>query len=320
MRVFWRKGIVVQDGIKEVVLDPSRRTAGSVVSHAHMDHLTKDAVMTPETQDVMRVRLGTDAATPLPYGKEMDLNGFGVTLRDAGHVFGSAMIRVDDLLYTGDVNPEGGTTCGKAEPEACDVLVVESTYGKPHLTFPPKWAVEADLQSWVEAELAKGPVAVGAYAFGKGQEIVALLNRLGVEVAAARPIADIADVYRARGVPLAYRRMEDLGDDERRDPRAYVVPPRWIKDPPAAFRWFRGRKAYVSGWCAVFDFTRSYRLDAQFPLSDHADFDDLLAFVAACAPRQVYAVNGHTVPLAKAIRRKLGIPATPLNPKARKGG
>ncbi|HLE46429.1 MAG TPA: hypothetical protein VI915_05565, partial [Thermoplasmata archaeon] len=144
MRVFYQDGIVVQDGIKEVILDPARPMAGSIVSHGHLDHLTAGGVMTPETLEILKVRKRTSVATPLPYDRERDVNGFHVRLRDAGHVFGSAMIRVDDLLYTGDMNPEGGVTCGKAVPERCSTLVIEATYGKPYLNFPPKHVVEAD--------------------------------------------------------------------------------------------------------------------------------------------------------------------------------
>src|SRR3989449_9605051 len=99
----------------------------------------------------------------------MDVNGFHIRLRDAGHVFGSAMVRADDLLYTGDMNPEGGVTCGKAVPERCTTLVIEATYGKPYLNFPPKHVVEGDLLNWVEFSLSEGPVALGGRDLRKAQ-------------------------------------------------------------------------------------------------------------------------------------------------------
>src|SRR5437773_3152500 len=178
MRVFYEDGIVVQDGIKESIMDPARPTPGSIVSHGHMDHLTEGGVMTPETLEILKVRKHSSVATPLPYNLERDVTGLRVRPRDAGHVFGSAMIRADDLLYTGDMNPEGGVTCGKAVPERCTTLVIEATYGKPYLNFPPKHVVESDLLNWVEFSLSEGPVAVGGYDFGKAQELIALVNRL----------------------------------------------------------------------------------------------------------------------------------------------
>ncbi|HYM40415.1 MAG TPA: hypothetical protein VEY12_09815 [Thermoplasmata archaeon] len=316
MQVAYRGGILLQEGFSRIILDPVRKTPGSVVSHAHMDHLTSGGVMTPETLEVLRARRGSGTGIELPYNREAELNGFYVTLRDAGHVFGSAMVRVDDLLYTGDFNPEGGATCGKAVPEKVHGLVIDATYGKPGLSFPDKTAVEADLLNWLEMELAEGPVALGGYVFGKSQELIALVNRLGVEVAVADGIADLADIYVRHGVPLAYRRISSLAESERRDPRVYILPPGWLRPPlDESVSWLGGlrlRSAYVSGWTAFFDFTRRYGLDAQFPLSDHADFDDIVAFVEACEPRVVYPVFSHAADLARAIDRRLHIKAVPL--------
>src|SRR2546429_5851387 len=89
------------------------------------------------------------------------------------------MVRVDDLLYTGDFNPEGGATCGKAHPEFVRDLIVDATYGRPGYNFPPKHDVESDLLNWLEMELANGPVALGGDGFGKGQELIAPLNPPG---------------------------------------------------------------------------------------------------------------------------------------------
>ncbi|HEY5605872.1 MAG TPA: MBL fold metallo-hydrolase, partial [Thermoplasmata archaeon] len=257
MRVRYQGGILVQDALKEAILDPVRKTPGSVVSHGHMDHLTSGGIMTPQTLEVLKVRRG-GTGQPLPYGKEIDVNGFRVTLKDAGHVFGSAMIRVDDLLYTGDFNPEGGATCGRALPEPVHTLIVDATYGRPGYNFPPKANVEADLLTWLEMELVSGPVALGGYEFGKSQELIALVNRLGVEVAVADKIADLADIYVRYGIKLQYRRLSELSDAERTDPRVYILPPGWLRPPlDDSVSWLGSvglKSAYVSGWCAFFDF------------------------------------------------------------------
>ena len=316
MRVRYDGGIRVGEGLREIALDPARRTAGSVVSHGHLDHLTAGGVMTPETLEILRLRRGSGDGIELPYGRAMDLQGFQVSLRDAGHVFGSAMVRVDDLLYTGDFNPEGGATCGRAVPETVHTLIVDATYGKPALNFPPKHEVEADLLTWLEMELAEGPVALGGYEFGKSQELIALVNRLGVEVAVADRIGDLADAYVRHGIRLDYRRISDLVESERNDPRVYILPPGWLRPPlDESVSWLGGlrlRSAYVSGWAAFFDFTRRYGLDAQFPLSDHGDFEDVMGFIEASAPKRVYTVFSHAADLAKEVERRLKIRSEPL--------
>src|SRR3989442_7869654 len=190
MRVRYEGGILVQEALKEVILDPARKTPGSVVSHGHMDHLTSGGIMTPQTVAVLKVRRG-GTGQPLPYGKEIELNGFRVVLKDAGHVFGSAMVRVDDLLYTGDFNPEGGATCGKAHPEFVRELIVDATYGRPGYSFPPKHDVEADLLTWLEMELAQGPVALGGDGVCQNQEVIALLNPLRGQGAVAGQNPDL---------------------------------------------------------------------------------------------------------------------------------
>jgi len=316
MHVWYDGGIRVQDRLRAVILDPARRTPGSVVSHGHLDHLTSGGVMTPQTLDILRVRRGSGEGIGLPYGTEVDVGGFAVSLRDAGHVFGSAMVRVDDLLYTGDFNPEGGATCGRAVPEQVRHLIVDATYGRPGFSFPPKHEVEADLLTWMEMELASGPVALGGYEFGKSQELIALANRLGVEVAVPERIADLADAYLRHGVRLDFRRLADLEDGERRDPRVYVLPPGWLRPPlNESVSWLGSagvKTAYVSGWTAFFDFTRRYGVDAQFPLSDHADFEGAMEFVAACGATHVFTIFGSAPELAREIARRFRIRAEPL--------
>ncbi len=313
MEVFLENGIHVRDGIREVVLDPRRHTQAAIVSHAHLDHLIPGALMTPETLEIMKVRTGLSNGTRLGYNEEREFSGLTVSFREAGHVFGSAMVRIGDVLYTGDVNPEGGLTCGQARGEKCDILIIESTYGKPGFCFPPKKEIEDDLLSWVGTQLEESPVAIGSYEFGKAQELIALMNRLNCEVVVTEPIADIADVYRAHGIPLRYRRFEDLTPQERKEPHVFVVAKRELKRPLSGemvkFKEAGGKSCYVSGWCGIYNYTGSYDIDAQFPFSDHGDFDSLMGFVKACSPDVVYTCHGHPKDLAAEIRDTLGIRA-----------
>ncbi len=317
LRVFLNGGIHLTDGKGKVVLDPRSPCDASVVSHAHMDHLCSGALMTPQTLDIMKVRMPRGEGKPLEYGREVTVGGLPVVLRDAGHVFGSAMIRAGECLYTGDFNPEGGLTCGEVKAEPCEVLVTESTYGKPGFSFPPKHEVMEDLLSWAESCLEDGPIAIGAYEFGKSQELIALLNRGGHEAVVTDPIADLADVYRRHGLDLRYRRLSQLSPDELRGSYAMVVPRRLLRRGNVKemhpLRNARGKAAFVSGWCSLFNFRRSMDIDAQFPLSDHADFDDLLDFAAECNPKVVYTCNGYTDELAREVKRRLGIPAKALS-------
>ncbi len=308
MRIFYREGIRVQERGEEVILDPTRRLPNSVVSHGHLDHLSAGALMTVETMDIMKVRLGREEGIGLRYGEQTEVSGLNVSLLDAGHVFGSAMIRVEDALYSGDVNPGGGPTCGTCEPQDCRYLILESTYGKPNFSFPPKEEVIHDMLSWLEVSLEKGPVAMGAYEFGKAQEMMAVANQLPYPVLVDDRIANLADVYLRHGHELKYVRSQDA-EEEKEGPYILILPTRKLKRPGS--REVKdvlsqgGRTAFASGWCSVFDFSRSHVLDAQFPLSDHGDFWDLLWFVDACNPRVVYTCHGYSQELARMIRSGL---------------
>ncbi len=317
LRVFLNGGIHLTDGRGKVVLDPHSPCKDSVVSHAHMDHLCSGAFMTPQTMDIMKVRMPRGQGIPLEYGRQVEVGGLPVVLRDAGHVFGSAMVRAGEVLYTGDFNPEGGLTCGEVKAEGCDILVTEATYGRPGFTFPPKQEVMQDILSWTESCLEEGPVALGAYEFGKGQELIALLNKGGLEAVVTDPIANLADVYRRHGLELRYKRLSQMAPDELGGSYAMVVPRRLLRRGKIRemehLRAAGGKTAFVSGWCSIFNFRRSLEIDAQFPMSDHADFDSLLDFASGCNPRLVYTCNGYTDELAREIKRRLAIPAKALS-------
>jgi len=322
MHIFFEKGICLQDGIKEISLDPSKPTPGSIVTHAHMDHLTKGALMTHETLSIMKIRLGSGNGRLLAVGREDKYHGFKVKFHEAGHTFGSVMVETEGVLYTGDFNPEGGLTCGIATPRHCETLIIESTYGKPEFTFPPKREVERDLLSWTSAELSKSSVAFGAIEFGKAQELIALLNTRGYDVVVSDNIAQISDVYKSFGYKLRYTRLSGLSEGEKQESRIFIVPSYWLKDKkPREFNFFKklgGSQALVSGWCGIFNFTRQRNLTAQFPLSDHGDFDSLIEFTESCKPSRVLTVGSHSHYLAKEIRDRLGLESYSLQQRRRR--
>lgn len=322
MEVSAGNGVEVSSRGKTLFLDPNRRTADAVVTHGHDDHLTPGAHMTPPTLDFLRVRRPARASgTALAYGVSADIADMRVRLHDAGHVFGSAMVEVEtpegSLVYTGDYNPRAGFTTGAAHPRACDVLVTESTYGDPRFDLPPRDLVVASLEAWTLRALLQGPVALGAYPLGRAQELVYMANRAGVVPVVSPEIGALTAVYNAYGHDLRYA---VAGSDRARDldtgaGALHVVPREWLKRDHDFARGLRARSgvaAYLSGWCHRYSYFGAYAIDAQFALSDHASFRDLLGFVAACAPKRVYTTHGAKMLLAREIRDRLGIQAEAL--------
>lgn len=320
LSISYNKGIFVKDHDAEVILDPGKKSPNSVVSHAHMDHLAKGGLMTPQTRDIMEVRINSTDAQTVEYNRNIQYGGFDLVLREAGHCLGSAMVHLTgkdtDLLYTGDINPHGGLTNPAPKPQKCRTLIVESTYGE--YTLPPKEQVTEDLRAWARSEIERSPIIFGAYEFGKAQEIVAAVQTLGYPVFGTDKIKRICDVYTKHGVPLKCETLEEGGKLPSGN-FFYIVPNKTTYPPHNdVFRALKregARVAIVSGWCGVFPFRRSRGLDAQFPLSDHGDLPSMLEFVKACNPEEVLTVFGSTDALAASIEKELGIPARALTPK-----
>jgi Cft2 family RNA processing exonuclease len=306
-------GIEVASGGRTLFLDPKRATPGAVVTHAHSDHLTPDAHMTPPTLDFLRIRRPTRTGLALAYGRELDLDGVRVRLHDAGHVFGSAMVHVDapdgSLLYTGDFNPRASLTTGAARPVACDVLVTESTYGDPRFDLPPQGLVLESLEAWMLQRLLRGPVALGAYPLGRAQELAFLANRAGIVPILPPEVAAITAVYNAHGHDLRYavagtERASAL--DEAGTGALHIVPREWLKrDHPFARGHVArgGASAYLSGWCHRYSYFNAFAIDAQFALSDHASHGELVRFALDCHPKRVYTTHGSSAALARELRK-----------------
>lgn len=313
MEIEHKNGITIKENGEEIILDPSKQVEKGIVTHGHLDHLVKDSYMTPPTLDILEVRKGEKRGERLHYASSREIEDFEITLYPAGHVFGSAMVKVNDVLYTGDFNPHGGRTCKRAAPYDCNTLIIESTYGKPEYSLPPKEEVTRDLKAWTEQQLTEGPVVFGAYEFGKAQELIALLNEMGERPYTTRSIARITEVYNRYDIGLEYEIWDEEGDGKT----PVVVPPGEIKKPAGEIvrevKRCGGASTYLSGWCAIYPFYNSMEIDAQFPFSDHAGYDELLEFVERCDPEKVLTVHGSAEDFADVIEKELEIEAEALD-------
>ncbi len=312
MKIKHQNGITIEKNNEQIILDPSKQMSNGIVTHGHLDHLVKDSYMTPPTLDILGVRKGERRGNEILYGFPHEINGFEVTLYPAGHVFGSAMVQVEDVLYTGDFNPYGGKTCKKAAPYDCETLIIESTYGKSEYRLPPKEEVTEDLKAWTKQQVEEGPVVFGAYQFGKAQEMISLLNEIDETPYTTEKIAEISEIYNSYDQALDYKIW-----DEPSGNYTAVLPPGELKKPIGEkvekTKKDGGTTAYLSGWCAFYPFYNSMEIDAQFPFSDHAGFDELLDFVERCEPEKVYTVHGSPEEFAEKVESTHGIEAEPLD-------
>ncbi|HEX5136815.1 MAG TPA: MBL fold metallo-hydrolase [Planctomycetota bacterium] len=292
-------GIEVENGL--LWLDARKRRPLGLVTHAHLDHVARHekVLSTPETAALMRRRRGAGLKyLERRYGERTLVGDVAVTLVSAGHILGSAMALLESpkgrLLYTGDVRPEGGLTCPPAEPVQADVLIMEATFGRPEHRFPPAAEVRAQMVAFAREALAEGATPVFlAYALGKAQEVMTALGKGGIPVAAHPSVWAMCEVYRGFGLTFpGSRRLQGRGRPEA----AVVVPPQSRREVRASGRL---RTAAVTGWG---DRARGADVERVFRLSDHADYDALVALARAVAPSKIHVVHGYAPEFAADLR------------------
>ncbi len=242
---------------------------------------------------------------PLEINEQLTIGDLEVKALNAGHMLGSAQFLINTpastVLYTGDINCVDTLTTRAAEPHACDVLVMEATYGSPYYHFPSRETVYAQIVEWALDTVKQGRVpCLHVYAAGKAQEVVRLFNvytRLPVIV---NPRLDgVNKTYQNSGTDLEWfpantREGKDILD---KDPCVYLTTP---GDRSHIGRRFA--RGIATGWAL----SLNGRVVA-FPLSSHADYDQLVSFIKACDPERVYIFTGLAEELSRSIRSKLGI-------------
>lgn len=301
-------------------VDVRRRQPRCFVSHAHADHIARHqlALVTPGTACLYQHRLGAQhRVLEMAYRTPLEFGGLRLTALPAGHCLGSAMLHADDgqrsLLYTGDFKLGPSATSEPAELPHADILVMESTFGRPHYRLPPRDTIVAQLLDLVHTALAQGVTPViHAYPLGKSQEVTRLLTRAGVPVLQHAVVFAISQIYQSCGV--------DLGDCARYEGQplaghAVVTLPRSAPHYRLP-RLGRAVSIAVTGW--AMDQSTKYRLgvDHALPLSDHADYDELIETVERVAPREIFCTHGP--PEFADDLRDRGFNASPLQPAAQR--
>ncbi len=305
-------------------LDAHHPVARSFVSHAHFDHLAahREVLLSPGTAALMRARLpdrvGDRVERLLPFGEISPLSAdhpdVAVSLHPAGHIHGSAMILLEHaahgrLLYTGDFKLRPGRSAEPCAPPPADLVIMETTYGRPHYALPPTEAVLADVIAFCRAALEDGdtPVLFG-YSLGKSQEILSALAGAALPVMLHPQTLKLTRVYESLG--LAFPPYAAFAADTCAG-HVVICPPQ-AANAPFVRKIPRRRTAVLTGWALDPGARFRYQCDAAFPLSDHADYPDLLRFVELTQPRRVLTLHGFASDFARDLRER-GIEAWAIN-------
>lgn len=317
MEVVFDRGIYLPE--LDLWLDSTRKRESSVISHAHSDHTARHQrpVVTPNTLLLLRDYLKKADPVVLPYGEPLESETHTITLHPAGHCLGSAQTLVVSnntghrLLYTGDIKTRPSPTNEPAEPVQADTLVIECTYGRPEYVFPDQERTLATASRTLRTWLSRGerPVGLG-WRLGKAQEMLHHLLSDGFDVVVEPGIYEAVLAYQEAGIH--FPGTVTAFDGHWPDGTVALFPPGKSVQALRGFRYQRTME--LTGW-AVSKAGNHWRrpADASLPFSDHADYNDLLAYVEAVKPSRVYTVYGFSEFAAKL--RSLGYPAVHLDGK-----
>lgn len=298
-------------------LDAVRRVKACCVSHAHMDHAKRHelVIATNQTIRLFQKRVGRTRFHNVSFRTPFDFEGHQVTFFPAGHILGSAQILVERngtrLLYSGDFNTRKSATAEEIVIPESDILIMESTFGRPRYRFPARDIVVGKLLDFVNDSLIMGktPVVL-AYALGKSQEAMKILGDAGFRMAVHGSIASLAKVYEEFGIDFG--RWEKIRKKDL-DGKVLIFPRATI-DNRFLGRLENKRTVFLSGWAMDPRTKFRNKVDEALPLSDHADFEGLLEYVKKVNPRRIYTTHGFTE--YAGYLRALGYDASELNPSA----
>ena len=294
-------------------IDPWRPVARAVITHGHGDHARVgmgEYHCTTSTLPILRWRLGEQIYAAHEYGNAFQLGNARVSLHSAGHVLGSAQVRVEvdggTWVASGDYKRQPDPTCAPFEVVPCDVFITEATFGLPVYRWPHTADVARDIVDWRRACAQRGETAVlFCYALGKAQRVLAEMLPFDDQPALLHgAIAAGVAVYREAGVPMLDTRL--VADEAKGTDFAgqlVIAPPSaagsaWMR------RFRRVQLGFASGWMRIRGNRRRRNYDRGFVISDHADWPDLIRTVRETGARRVIATHGNTDAIIRALREQ----------------
>ena len=234
----------------------------------------------------------------LAYGESIVHHGVSLSLHPAGHVLGSAQVRLEHggrvWVASGDYKTEADGTCAPFEPVRCDTFITESTFGLPIYRWPTQTELFADINAWWRANAEQGRASVLlCYAFGKAQRILHGVDPSIGPIVTHGAVEPLNAVYRAAGVALAPTlRAADPGVDAALLKRALVLAPPSAQGTPWMRRFGDYSDAFASGWMQLRGARRRRGVDRGFVMSDHADWPGLQKAIAGTGAQRVFVTHG----------------------------
>lgn len=304
----------------DVFIDPWRPVEKAIITHAHSDHArsgSQQYYATRISEGILRKRLGDRTSLQgVEYGEKLKLGDVWVSFHPAGHVLGSAQIRVESQdevwVVSGDYKRCADPTCDPFEVVPCDTFITEATFGLPIYRWQPGTEVAQQIYDWWQGDSDR-PSILFCYAFGKAQRVLGELRKVSDRpIYVHGAIHTLTEIYREVGVEMA----PTVPVSEM--PRDYKFKGDLILAPPSGHRsaWMKRfqqpQTAFASGWMAVRGARRRRGYERGFVLSDHADWPSLITTVQQTGATTVYVTHGQSDILSRYLGETFRINAQPL--------
>lgn len=311
---FTDKGFYCEQG--DFYIDPWKPVHRAVITHAHSDHARPGIshyLAHRISAPVMRLRLGRDISLQtLEYGEVLHLNGVELSLHPAGHIPGSAQVRVaagkEVWVLSGDYKLENDGLSTPFEPVPCTHFVSECTFGLPLFRWKPQALIFEEMLAWVEGLRQEGKNAfIHAYALGKAQRLIHALHRAGAQIRVHGAVHNTNLALREAGLPIP--EVLPVSAGQPIEPGSVIIAPGSAAETSWTKRFEPFAEASASGWMAMRGTRRWMNAERGFPLSDHADWDGLLQAIALTGAEQVFVTHGYTELFCKYLREHLSLDA-----------
>lgn len=297
----------------EFYIDPWQPVQTAVITHAHGDHLRHGSaryIVARPGAAIAQHRLGSgNTVTAFEYGKVFTLGEARVSLHPAGHILGSAQVRIEHggqvWVVSGDYKRQPDPTCAGFEPLECDVFISEATFALPVYQWSPTPQVVEEIVRWWRANRERGIAsALFCYALGKSQRVLAELRAFIDEpVYLHGAVGALTEVYRRAGVEMVP--TLNATAEKRADYRgALIIAPPSAAGTPWMRRFGEHSTGFCSGWMRVRDDHQRRGYDRGFVISDHADWPGLLETCLATKARRVLLTHGHSDALARYLNER----------------
>ncbi|MEL6673587.1 MAG: ligase-associated DNA damage response exonuclease [Bacteroidota bacterium] len=301
----------------DVYIDPWRRVPKALITHAHSDHARwgmEHYLAHHDSVPVLRLRLGRDISVQgVAFGEKIYMNGVEISFHPAGHIIGSAQIRLayqgEVWVVSGDYKVEDDGFCAPFEAVPCQHFITESTFGLPVYHWRPQEEIFADINQWWAQNAAEGKISLlSGYSLGKAQRILQGLDRNIGPVYTHGAIENTNEVLREAGIALKPTQRIHLQGEEKFEKK--LNQNAMIVAPPGAIgsNWSRRFQPFslgiASGWMQIRGARRRRAADRGFVLSDHADWPGLNQAIEATGAEHVYVTHGYTEIFSRWLREK----------------